>query len=266
MDPLVARAQQGERSALEQLLSQIAPSVHRFGLRMCRNDADAEDVLQDTLLAITTHLQQFEGRSSFSSWVFSLTRTACARRRRGLKNRPHQSVDAAAEPADDRAGPEGDVGGRELLEALSQALEGLSDDYREVIVLRDIEGLSAREAGAALGLSVDALKSRLHRARGALREALAPLLEAGAEPPQPGCPDVSKLWSHKLEGELNALDCAAMERHMETCSACSTRCEALRKALWVCQRSASEEVRPEVQAQVKAALSAWSRSSQSEAP
>src|SRR6476661_1520808 len=64
---------------------------------MCKDTHDADDVLQDTLLSIATHLPEFEGRSSLVSWVFALTRNACARRRRGLKNRPPVSEDAAPE-------------------------------------------------------------------------------------------------------------------------------------------------------------------------
>src|SRR5690606_3525868 len=88
---IIARAKTGDRQALETVLAQVAPAVHRFGLRMCRNVHDAEDVLQDTLLNIAKHLGEFEGRSSLSSWVFALTRSACARKRRGLKNQPPAS-------------------------------------------------------------------------------------------------------------------------------------------------------------------------------
>ena len=83
IDPLVERARSGDAKALEELLASVAPAVERFGLRMCRNPDDADDVLQDTLLTIATHLGDFEGRSSLLSWVFTLARTACARRRRG---------------------------------------------------------------------------------------------------------------------------------------------------------------------------------------
>jgi RNA polymerase sigma-70 factor (ECF subfamily) len=260
MDPLVERAQGGDRAALEELLSEVAPSIHRFGLRMCKNAHDADDVLQDTLLSIATHVGEFEGRSSFSSWVFALTRSACTRRRRGLKNKPQISTDLLPEPKDEAQGPERDAELRELERALALALEQLPEDYREVILLRDMEGLSASEAAEVVGISVDALKSRLHRARGALRETLAPLLERGAQPPAATCPDVLQMWSRNLEGDLSASDCAQMEKHIEGCPACSTRCHALRKALWVCQRGATSEVRPEVQAQVKAALAALGRS------
>lgn len=257
MDSLVERARTGDAGALEELLASVAPSVHRFGLRMCKSPHDADDALQDTLLSIATHLGEFEGRSSFTSWVFALTRSACARRRRGLKNQPTVSEDAAPEQVDAAPSPEQRAADRELGEALSRALDGLSEEHREVIVLRDIEGLSAADAAASLDLSVDALKSRLHRAREALREALRPVLEPLAPPPSASCPDVAALWSRKLEGQLDQRDCKQMEEHLATCPACGAACDALRKVLVVCQSSASPEVRPEVQRRVKAAVRAW---------
>jgi RNA polymerase sigma-70 factor, ECF subfamily len=254
---LVTRARAGDRRALEEVLSIIAPSVRRFGLRMCRDVHDAEDVLQDTLLNVANHLGEFEGRSSLSSWVFALTRSACTRRRRGLKNRPPISDDRLAATPDDRPTPEDRASDQELASALSSALDGLSDDYREVILLRDIEGLSAPEAASSLGMTVDALKSRLHRAREALREALRPLLEPTPAHPPSGCPEVAVLWSKKLEGDLSQGDCAAMEKHLATCPACEAACDALKRALLACERVRTEEVPPEVQARVKAALRAW---------
>ncbi len=243
---IIERAKAGDTAALEELLASVAPAVRRFGVRMCKNPHDADDVLQDTLLTIATHLPEFEGRSSLSSWVFTITRSACARRRRGLKNRP--PVDAPAERQDEASGPEALASQRELGAALSQALDALPEDQREVILLRDVEGLTATEAAEAIGITVDALKSRLHRARAAMRTTLEPLLE-----PSPACPDVATQWSRMLEGDLSATDCATMEKHVATCASCSATCDALKRALALCQRS-RDEVPPEVQASVKAAV------------
>jgi len=258
IDPLVQRAQSGDERALEELLASIAPAVQRFGVRMCKDPHDADDVLQDTLLSIATHLGEFEGRSSLTSWVFALTRSACARRRRGLKNVPHVSDDAVPEAADPGATPEDRAAEHELAAALTRALDALPEEHREVILLRDVEGLTAPDAAAALGVSVDALKSRLHRARESLRTALKPLLEPNAPKPSSSCPEVVALWSKKLEGDLSQTDCTAMEQHLKSCPACGVACDALKKALLACKRSATAEVRPEVQARVKAAVRAWS--------
>ena len=256
LDALLDRARRGDREALEAVLARVAPAVHRFGLRMCKNAHDAEDVLQDTLLNVAKHLGDFEGRSSLSSWVFSLTRSACARKRRGLKNRPPVSDEHMVGKPDLAANPEAQAAHRELASALSGALDGLSDDYREVILLRDVEGLSAPEAASSLGITVDALKSRLHRAREALRSALRPLLEPAGHAAA-GCPDVVALWSQKLEGDLSQGDCSAMEKHIAGCPACNAACDALKRALLACQDVRAEEVPPEIQARVRAATETW---------
>ena len=254
----VERAQRGDGEAMEALLASIAPSVQRFGMRMCKNPADADDVLQDTLLSIAQHLPEFEGRSSLSSWVFTLVRTACGRRRRGLKNKPGESDEVLAQRAADEPTPEEGAASRELAGALTAALDALGDEHREVILLRDVEGLTAPEAAEVLGIGVDALKSRLHRARGALRDALRPALESKTAPaPRAGCRDVIGAWSRKLEGELSSIDCATMEEHVAACPSCGPACDALRQALRLCKSAAEGPVRPEIRARVKAALQAW---------
>lgn len=255
---LIERARQGDREALEAVLAAVAPSVHRFGLRMCKNVHDAEDVLQDALLNIANHLGDFGGRSSLSSWVFAITRSACTRKRRGLKNRPPVDDQRLAEMPDAAPSPEAHASGQELVQALKAALDSLSDDHREVILLRDIEDLSAPETAESLGISVDAVKSRLHRARDALRAAMRPVLDPLRQQTRAGCPDVAALWSQKLEGDLSPMDCSAMEQHLTGCAACGVEADGLRQALLACQRVRTEPVPPAVRARVKAAVQAWS--------
>jgi len=257
MQDLIERAKTGDSVAMEQLLATVAPSIQRFGARMCRNDTDAEDVLQDALLTIANHLDEFEGRSSFSSWAFALTRSACSRKRRGLKNRPLESIEEAEEKHEESPSPEQQAQDRELAQALNSALDGLPDEYREVILLRDVEALTAPETADSLGISVPAVKSRLHRARMALRDALKPVLEPRVTVVATSCPDVLALWSGKLEGDLSPVDCAEMEKHLESCAACASACTALKAALLACRRAGTGEVRPEVQTAVKTAVHRW---------
>ncbi|MGC4069450.1 MAG: sigma-70 family RNA polymerase sigma factor [Polyangiaceae bacterium] len=266
MEDLVRQAQSGDPSAVERLLEQIAPSIQRFGQRMCQNTADSEDVLQDTLLNVLGHLKEFEGRSSFTSWVFSLTRSACTRRRRGLKNQAMAPLDDIGETLKSTHTPEQGASERELSRLLESALDRLSEEHREVLLLRDVESLTAPEAADILGISVDALKSRLHRARQALRQALRPVLEPQAAAASASCPDIMQLWSQKLEGDLDALDCAQMEKHLLTCPACNSACSALKTALMACRREATNDVSQEVQAQVKAAVRIWMNQKQSTPP
>lgn len=257
MDELIVRAKGGDAAAMSELLAAVAPSLQRFGMLMCRHETDAEDVLQDALLAIANHLAEFEGRSSFSSWAFTLARSACSRKRRGLKNQPAAPLDEMSESVASVVSPEQHTSNKELALALERALASLPDDYREAIVLRDVEELTAPEAAASLGITVEALKSRLHRARNALRDALRPVLEPSPCNADATCPDVLALWSRKLEGDLSTRDCAQMESHIATCQACSSACSALKTALLACRNAKTDVVAPEVKAIVQAAVNRW---------
>jgi RNA polymerase sigma-70 factor (ECF subfamily) len=255
-DAVIDRARAGDRDAMERVLESVAPSIRRFAIGMCKNDADAEDVVQDALLSIATNLDSFEGRSAFATWAFTLARTACARRRRGSKNRPAEGDETLdARPSEARS-PEERAASQEIGALVARALDSLPEDYRSVLLLRDGEGLTAPEAAAVLGTSVDALKSRLHRARGALREALSPVLDSDSPRPGPDCPDVVAALSRKLEDELDSQACAQMEKHVESCRACARVCDTLKSALRAC-RSAPGEVPEDVKAQVKMAVAAW---------
>lgn len=257
MDPLVERARTGDRAAMETLLSQLAPVVHRFSVTLCRSPGETDDVEQDTLLSIASNLGGYEGRASLTNWVFALTRSACNRRRRGKKNQPKLGDEVLGDLHDDAPSPEQVTEREQMTRALSTALAVLPEDYREVLHLRDIEGLSAQEAAEALGISVDALKSRLHRARAALRERFKPFLDVSTPPPSSACPEITELWSRKREGDLAPIDCTVIEKHIEGCAACASVCETLRSALALCQQRREEPVPPAVQARVRAAVEAW---------
>ena len=256
-DALVDRARAGDRAAMEGVLASVAPSIRRFAARMCRNEADADDVLQDALLSIATHLDSFEGRSSLPSWAFTIARTACSRRRRGMKNAPAEGEDSLSTQAADGPGPEDRASSAETGELVSQALSRLPDEYREVLLLRDAEGLTAPEAAQVLGVSVDALKSRLHRARSALRESLRPVLEAETLPSAGTCPDVIRALSQKIESDLDPNACADMEKHVQSCPACAHACDAMKDALRACRSSSSSALTPEIEEQVRTTIARW---------
>lgn len=262
------RAKLGDRAAMEAVLAEVAPTIQRFGARLCGRGGDLDDVVQDTLLAVASNLSRFEERASLSSWVFALTRSACSRRHRGLANaQVPETLDVldgapAHDPSPEEAAERGEVD-----RAVARALDRLPVDYREVLVLRDVEGLTAPEAAKVLGIGVDALKSRLHRARAALRASLAPLLEGALEKAseREGCPDIAHVFSRKLEGELEASDCAEMERHLVTCPRCARACDALREVVGACARANAGPVPPELEARVRervrVALGLWASGS-----
>jgi RNA polymerase sigma-70 factor (ECF subfamily) len=238
---LVARARSGDRSALEALLLELAPQMERFARRLCGSRfTDVDDVLQDALWLVAQHLPEFEGKSALSSWTFALVRSACARRRRGAKNAPHQGLDAVVELASDAPSPERATLDVERRRQVAAALDALPAEHREVLALRDVEGLTAEEAAASLGIGVAALKSRLHRARAALRSALAPVFAPGALPPEASCPDVVQALSTKLENDLAPAACTLLEAHVAGCSRCGALCDTLKQASLVCRQLRSD--------------------------
>jgi RNA polymerase sigma-70 factor (ECF subfamily) len=130
--------------------------------------------------------------------------------------------------------------------------------YREVLVLRDVEGLSAPEVAEVLGVSVQAVKSRLHRARLSVRAHVAPLLGVPTEATAVGpgaCPDVLTLFSQHLEDEISSEVCGEMERHLAACSRCRSACDSLKRTLALCRAAGpAAPVPPSVQASVRVAL------------
>jgi RNA polymerase sigma-70 factor (ECF subfamily) len=264
---LLDRARAGDRAALEALLERHQAQVYRFGLRMCRDEEDAKDVVQETLIAMARGVRDFRGASSLSTWLFTIARSFCIKKRRRSRFAPREQrsidTDASLEVgrlADPARTPEDIVAGQEVEDALERAIAALSPALREVLLLRDAEGLTAPEVAEVLGLSPQAVKSRLHRARLAVREQLAPLLgiREGARTAPPTCPDVLEAFSRHLEGDVSAEACAEMERHLAECGRCRGACASLRKTLALCRTAgAAIEVPGPVEASVRAALRAF---------
>jgi RNA polymerase sigma-70 factor (ECF subfamily) len=260
---LLAAARQGDAAALEALLVRYQPHLYRFGLRMCGNEDDAGDVAQESLISMARSLRDFRGDASVSSWLYTIARSFCIKKRRRGKFAPAREesldapgVDAAQRLADPAPSPEQTATNRELQHALTHAIDRLEPALREVLVLRDVEGLSAPEVARILGISVDAVKSRLHRARVAVRQALAPFLgNASDEQPRDSmCPDVLTLFSQHLEGDIDPSVCATMEAHLVQCSRCRGTCDSLKRTLAMCRQLPTPEVPASIAASIRAAI------------
>jgi RNA polymerase sigma-70 factor (ECF subfamily) len=167
-DHLLTAAQAGDPAALEELLRLQRATVFRYGLRFCRSTEDAEDAVQETLWAAARSIRNFRRAAAITTWLFTIVRNKCHR----LLFHRHKEPDLAdVLPAlvDPPRSTEDEIAGQQIQRILATALARLEPAHREVILLRDVEGLTAPEAAERLGLSVQALKSRLHRAREALR-------------------------------------------------------------------------------------------------
>ncbi len=263
---LLAAARAGDKQALETLLERHQEQVYRFGLKMCRDPEDARDVLQDTLLAMARSVRDFRGSSSLSTWLYTIARSFCIKKRRRSKFAPEeqQSLDSEAAGGARQLAAPGDTpdqafAARQVERALERAIAALDPMYREVLLLRDVEGLTAPEVAEVLGVSVQAVKSRLHRARLSVRERVAPLLGVEPEPPLPGgCPDVLMTLSRHLEDEISSERCAEMERHLEGCARCRGTCDSLKRTLALCRTvGPSAPVPAPLQASVRTALRSY---------
>jgi RNA polymerase sigma-70 factor (ECF subfamily) len=263
---LLQAARRGDRGALEQLLARHQGAVYRFGMKMCGETEDAKDVLQETLFAAARTLPDFRGASSVTTWLYTIARSFCLKKRRTSKFAPDRiesleaQAEASSEVPDARRTPEEDAERRQLGRVLDEAISALEPMYREVLLLRDVEGLPAAEVADVLGITVEAVKSRLHRARIAVRERVAPALAHGApDLPQtsPGCQDVVTIFSRRLEGEIDSGACAELEKHLQTCAACRGRCDSLRSTLTMCRSAGQAQVPPEVARSVREALHAF---------
>ncbi len=260
---LLQAAKLGDRKAIETLLMAHQDRVYRFGMRLCADPNDAEDVAQDTLLAMAQSIPRFEGRSSLSTWLYSVVRSFCIKKRRKSKFAPSElePIESLTEPAQgltpkDQLQPDAALAAKQLEAAFERALHALDPDQREVLVLRDIEGLSAAEVAEVLEISVSAVKSRLHRARLNLRERMLPYMQSEAEalPSGAQCPDILTLYSKHLEGEIEATVCQRMEQHIAACPHCSATCDSLKRTLALCGAARSSEVPEDVQHSVREAL------------
>jgi len=185
-DALLQRAQEGDTAAFEALVEREQDKVYGLALRMTRSEADAAEIAQDTFLSAYQHLKDFRGQAAFGSWVHRIAANNALMRlrhrrvveklekseealdepgftRMGLLRRPPQQWER---PADEQALD------AELGEAIERATDRLPEGYREVFLLKDVEGLSYEQIAEITGDSVAAIKSRLHRARLSLRETI----------------------------------------------------------------------------------------------
>jgi RNA polymerase sigma-70 factor (ECF subfamily) len=177
----------GDAAGLEALIEAYAARVYGLAHGVTRNLADGEEVVQDVFLTVARKIAEFEGRSALSTWIYRITLNIALNKRRGkrsevevsleehlptFKDDGHRTGDRSFLLADWARTPEEELLSEEGRAAVHHAIDALPEHYRAVLILRDVEGVSDEEAAEVLEESVASVKSRLHRARMALREQL----------------------------------------------------------------------------------------------
>ncbi|MBO5727832.1 MAG: sigma-70 family RNA polymerase sigma factor [Oscillospiraceae bacterium] len=188
---LVQRAQKGDEDSFARLMGENETRIYNLTLRMTGNEQDALDLAQEAFFNAWKGLKFFKGDSSFSTWVYRLATNACIDHLRRKKRRQDISVsmpvvdeedDRPPDIPDERYAPEQVLERKQLRQAVTRGLEQLSAEHRQVLIMRELDGLSYQEIGRLLGLEAGTVKSRIARARLALRKIL---VETGNFPPGP---------------------------------------------------------------------------------
>jgi RNA polymerase sigma-70 factor (ECF subfamily) len=184
---LLDRAVAGDVGALEALMSRHSGRVYRLAYGIMRNQADAEEIVQDVFLTLVRKGGGFEGHAALTSWMYRVTTNVALNKRRGKRRElevsleehlptytedGHRDGDRSYVLADWSSTPEQAHLSVETRKILENAIDGLPDHYRAVLILRDVEELSNDEIASIVDDSVGSVKSRLHRARMVLREEL----------------------------------------------------------------------------------------------
>jgi len=191
---LVEALRREDPAATETLVERFGDRVYRLALRITGSNEDAEEAAQDALWTAARKIQTFKGESAFGSWLYRIAANAAYQK---LRTRKSKSAEIALDevlPLLDNQGrhfePMDDWSSRvdenalqgELREVLEEAIDGLPPDYRTALVLHDVEGLSNPDIADTLGISLPAVKSRVHRSRLFVRKRLSEYLASGARP------------------------------------------------------------------------------------
>jgi RNA polymerase sigma-70 factor (ECF subfamily) len=185
-DQLIQAIRQGDKAAFTSLMRRYEETVYKFSYKVCRDSGKAEEALQDTFINVYRKLDSFDGKSKFSTWLYSIVTNNCLMKRR--KRKLDDLLESLDDPLTNNDGsllehvarwdetPSDVLLKKEFQIVLDNAIMKLPVDYRLVFVLRDLEGKSTEETAEILKISEEAAKSRLRRARAFLRAELGPYM------------------------------------------------------------------------------------------
>ncbi|MFC1863985.1 RNA polymerase sigma factor [Thermodesulfobacteriota bacterium] len=188
---LINKIRQGSMDAMEKIVARYENAIFNFGLKMCGQRQDAEDVAQDTFLNALKSMPGFREETKLKNWLFRIAANACLRKRRKRKHEPEREISLEGfidndtmrefEIPDWSTNPDNALMKAEFKSVIDNAIRELPPGYRMVFTLRDIEGFNTEETAEIIGISKQLVKTRLHRARFSLRKSVSDQLKGGTD-------------------------------------------------------------------------------------
>jgi RNA polymerase sigma-70 factor (ECF subfamily) len=253
----------GDEDALEKALSLLQNSVFAFSMRVCGQQQDAEDTMQEVLVKSLPYLSKFDSARALAVWLYKVAKNRCLMSRRRSKFAPKQELSLEQLMPDreelerldglESVSPEGSAIRGEQGQRLREAIRSLPPHYRIVMVLRDMEGFTDEEVGEITGLRPGTVRVRLHRSRLFVRKELAKRSDhtgkivAGkwqGRPQTPSrsgrCRQIFAGLSDYLDGQLDDFSCEEIEAHLNGCEPCKKFLRSLEATIESCRRSPAD--------------------------
>jgi len=252
----------GDKTSLEEALSLLQDTVFSFSMRVCGHREDAEDTMQDVLLKSVPYLPEFDSPKALGVWLYKVAKNRCLMTRRKSKFAPTQELslddlmpdrmELEHLTADGRVNPEAFAIRSEQAGRLREAIQKLPPQYRIVLVMRDMEGLTDDEVAEITGLRPGTVRVRVHRARLFVRKELMKLWKppvfsraaattSSKELPRPArCKAMFAELSNYLDEKLDDSMCAKLERHIDGCEPCKAFLATLEATITECRKAPPE--------------------------
>ena len=268
IEQAVQLMRRGDDAALEQALALLQNTVFSFSMRVCGQRVDAEDTMQEVLLKSVPHLPKFDSPKALVVWLYKVAKNRCLMNRRRSKFAPHPDLSLEELMPDRKELDQLSTGGSLNPEAfairseeagrLRDAVQRLPPQYRIVLVLRDMEGLTDEEVAEITGLRSGTVRVRLHRARLFVRKELtkglkplsgrASVVSRASSPEQPSndqprparCKAMFAELSNYLDEQLDDSLCEELERHLNGCEPCQVFLSSLKATIEQCRRAPAE--------------------------
>ena len=263
IDEAIVLLKRGGDGALERAVALLQGAVFAFSMRVCGQQQDAEDTMQEVLVKSLPYLSKFDNSRALATWLYKVAKNRCLMNRRKSKFAPKEELSLEElmpnqEEFERLDGlttvtPEGSAIRGEQGQRLREAIRYLPPHYRIILVLRDMEGFTDEEVGEITGLRPGTIRVRLHRARLFVRRELAKLNEGakhgitgrlrrnvGAPSGTGRCRKVFAGLSDYLDGELDDFSCEEIETHMNGCEPCKKFLRSLESTIQRCQQSPAD--------------------------